>query len=102
MYRYFSLVVLGLVSVAAMPYQMTAEFRAGDELPNCVSKTSQPYCPKTGDNPCLYTYVSCSGGSTHSAINCRTAAGDVSSGCKGNANCTQAHDATYDVTCMGW
>lgn len=98
MYRYFHLVVLGLFSVAAMPYPMRAEFRAGS-LPNCNFATTTNLCLSIGGKNCELTYVVCEGGDTNNAINCNDGDGNQAKGCDDTADCGIEYNASRDNNC---
>jgi hypothetical protein len=93
MYRCFSLLVMVLFAVAAMPHALTVDFRAGT-LPDCTDKTSKKYCPSVGSSPCTLLYVSCTGGAKKNAENCKEGKGNET--CNSSSLCTPTNHASRD------
>jgi hypothetical protein len=96
-YRCFSLVVLVLFAVAAMPHALTVDFRAGapGTEPDCVDPTSLKYCPSVGVNDCKQEYKICTGGAKKNALNCQEGKGDQA--CKTSSLCEIMYNAKRDA-----
>jgi hypothetical protein len=98
MYRYFSLVALILFAVAAMPYPMIAEFRAG-AVADCSLQTGYLYCDQIGGGDCNYKYLSCEGDGLYNALSCQPGKGGQATGCDGTKNCANTNNAQRNTNC---